>query len=98
MSVNLFCLAGGTPTNNLEPHAEVLLALNKTCSDWTAQWVRAALRDCMGSRISPTVRDSLTQHILRERTSKRRLFEKLKQFSFEIMQPPYVHNLTEGHL
>ncbi|XP_058808570.1 importin-13 [Phymastichus coffea] len=84
--VILQCVAGAVPRNNLEPHAEVLLALNKTCLDWTAQWLRNALADSSAPLVPQEKIDSFTRDILRERTNKRLIFERLREFSLHCRQ------------
>ena len=73
------------PRSNLEPHAEVLLALNKTCPEWTAQWLRCGLAEANG--VPQSHRDSFAQNVLRERISKRRLCSHLQEFSLLCRQP-----------
>lgn len=76
-------IAGGAIShNNLDPHAEVLLALNKTCPDWTAQWLRAGLENQKALAAVVLQKDNLSR-ILRERTNKGRLFEVLKEFGLQ---------------
>ncbi|XP_011501749.1 PREDICTED: importin-13 [Ceratosolen solmsi marchali] len=84
--VILQCVGGSVPRNNLEPHAEVLLALNKTCLEWTTQWLRLALADSTALVVSQAQKESFTHDVLRERTNKRRLCDKLREFSMQCRQ------------
>ncbi|KAJ8687571.1 hypothetical protein QAD02_023365 [Eretmocerus hayati] len=86
VGVILQCVGGIAPSNNLEPYAEVLLALNKTCPEWTSQWLKAALIDNSESAEARAQKDSFTQDVLRERTNKRRLCERLRDFSLQCRQ------------
>ncbi|KAL0126350.1 hypothetical protein PUN28_005027 [Cardiocondyla obscurior] len=78
----LHCI-GGTVPHNLEPHAEVLLALNKTCPEWTAQWLRAGLEN-QKNLAAVLQKDDVTR-ILRER-NRTRLYNLLKEFSNQCPQ------------
>lgn len=80
----LYLLGGAVPHNNLDPHAEVMLALNRTCPEWTAQWLRVALENQKGPAAA-LQKESFTR-ILRERTNKGRLCEVLKEFSIQCRQ------------
>lgn len=80
-----FLSGGATSHNNLDPHAEVLLALNKTCPDWTAQWLRAGLENQKNLAAVVLQKDNITR-ILRERTNRGRLCEVLKEFSIQSRQ------------
>lgn len=75
----IFRLSETMPYNSLEPHAEVLLALNKTCPEWTAQWLRVALEN-LTSPVLPQQKENFTRNVLRERTNRVRLWEVLKEF------------------
>ncbi|XP_012270710.1 importin-13 isoform X2 [Orussus abietinus] len=83
--VILQCVGGKVPRNSLEPHAEVLLALNKTCLEWTAQWLRRALAE--GIAVTDAQKETFTRNILRERINKQQLSETLKDFSLLCRQP-----------
>lgn len=69
----------------MEPHAEVLLALNKMCPEWTAQWIRAGLENQKILAAVMLEKDN-TIRVLRERKSRIILCEILKQFSIECRQ------------
>ncbi|XP_014226854.1 importin-13 [Trichogramma pretiosum] len=77
--VLLQCIGSVTPRSQLEPHAEVLLALNKTCFEWTAEWLQIAL--IQANAVTENQRNMFVQDVLRERTNKRRLYNKLQDFS-----------------
>lgn len=79
-----FVSGGAVPHNNLAPHAEVMLALNKTCPDWTAQWLRVALENQKGP--AATLQKEDFTRVLRERTNKIRLGEILKELSMQCRQ------------
>ncbi|EZA57401.1 hypothetical protein DMN91_008682 [Ooceraea biroi] len=85
VSAILHCVGGGTSHSNFDPHAEVLLALNKTCPEWTAQWLRAGLENQKGLAAVVLQKDILTR-ILRERTNRSKLCEVLKEFSIQCRQ------------
>ncbi|XP_012226434.1 importin-13 isoform X2 [Linepithema humile] len=85
VSAILHCVGGAVSHNNLDPHAEVLLALNKTCPDWTVQWLRAGLENQKNLAAVVLQKDNLTR-ILRERTNRGRLCEVLKEFSIQSRQ------------
>lgn len=81
--LSLFLLGGAVP-HNLEPHAEVLLALNKTCPEWTAQWLRAGLEN--QKNLAAVLQKEDVTRILRERTNRGRLCDVLKEFSNQCHQ------------
>lgn len=70
--------------DNLEPHAEVMLALNKTCPEWTAQWLRAGLEN--QKNLAAVLQKEDITRILRERTNKGRLCDMLKEYSNQCHQ------------
>jgi len=78
-------IGGAVPHNNLDPHAEVLLALNKTCSEWTAQWLRIGLENQRNLATIMLQRENMTR-ILMERTRATRLCEVLKEISIQCRQ------------
>lgn len=78
-------IGGAVPHNNLDPHAEVLLALNKTCSEWTAQWLRIGLENQRNLATVMLQRENMTR-ILMERTRATRLCEVLKEISIQCRQ------------
>ncbi|XP_003423892.1 importin-13 isoform X1 [Nasonia vitripennis] len=88
--VILQCVGGVVPRNSLEPHAEVLLVLNKACPEWTAQWLRLALADRSAPVVPQPQKESFIQAVLRERTNKRRLCDKLSEFSLLCRQTATV--------
>jgi len=81
----LMHIGGAISHSNLEPHAEVLLALNKTCPEWTAQWLRAGLENQKVLAAVVLQKENLSR-ILRERTNRGRLCEVLKEFSLQCRQ------------
>lgn len=83
LQVPLFSLGGGVTRSNLDPHAEVLLALNRTCLDWTSQWLRLALSDATAPLATDSQKEYFSRMVLRERTNKRQLCETLKEFSMQ---------------
>ncbi|XP_034190209.1 importin-13-like protein cdm isoform X1 [Osmia lignaria lignaria] len=83
VSVILQCIGGEVPRNNLEPHAEVLLALNKTCLEWTAQWLRIAFdKHSALFSVSQPQKEAFVRNVLRERINKR-MSDLLKDFSLQ---------------
>lgn len=84
LSLSLFLLGGAVPHNNLDPHAEVLLALNKTCPEWTAQWLRAGLEN--QKNLAAVLQKEDVTRILSERTNRGRLCDVLKEFSIQCRQ------------
>lgn len=85
VSAILHCVGGAVFHNNLEPHAEVLLALNKTCPEWTAQWLRTGLENQKNLATIMLQNDNMTR-ILAERKRVTRLCDVLKQFSLQCRQ------------
>jgi len=81
----MYIIGGAISHSNLEPHAEVLLALNKTCPEWTAQWLRAGLENQKVLAAIVLQKENLSR-ILRERTNRGRLCEVLKEFSLQCRQ------------
>ncbi|XP_048504738.1 importin-13 isoform X2 [Athalia rosae] len=77
----LRCIGGEVARSSLEPHAEILLLLNKNCGKWTGEWLRIALADAAAPPVSEEQKDAFVRAVLRERISKRWLFEILKNFS-----------------
>lgn len=77
-------LGGAMPHNNLDPHTEVLLALNKTCPEWTAQWLRTGLEN--QKNLAAVLQKDDVARILRERTNRSRLCNVLKEFSIQCRQ------------
>lgn len=76
-------IGGEIPRSNLEPHAEVLLTLNKTCIEWTAQWLRIAFeKHNTLFTISQAQKDLFIRNVLRERTNKR-MYDLLQDFSLQ---------------
>ncbi|KAL6430820.1 hypothetical protein ACFW04_006973 [Cataglyphis niger] len=85
VSAILHCVGGAVSHSNLDPHAEVLLALNKTCSEWTAQWLRIGLENQKNLAAVMLQRENMTR-ILMERTRATRLCEVLKEISIQCRQ------------
>ncbi|XP_047351104.1 importin-13 [Vespa velutina] len=84
--VILRCVGGEVPRNNLEPHAEVLLSLNKMCAAWMLEWLRVSLESQSGPAASDVDKEIFIRNVLRERTSRRRLYDALKEFSLKCRQ------------
>ncbi|XP_060830176.1 importin-13 [Bombus pascuorum] len=81
--VILQCVGGQVPRRYLEPHAEVLLTLNKTCIEWTGQWLRVAFEKHGALfKISQIQKENFIKNVLRERTSKR-MCDLLQDFSLQ---------------
>ncbi|XP_071874439.1 importin-13-like protein cdm [Bombus fervidus] len=81
--VILQCVGGQVPRRYLEPHAEVLLTLNKTCIEWTGQWLRVAFEKHGALfKISQIQKENFIRNVLRERTSKR-MCDLLQDFSLQ---------------
>lgn len=68
--------------SNLEPYAEVLLALNKNCLEWHDLWLRVAFDS---QNDSVTLPKEYITRILRERT-KNRLCDVLKEINMRCRQ------------
>ncbi|XP_015607837.1 importin-13 isoform X2 [Cephus cinctus] len=79
--VILRCVGGEVSSSNLEPHAQVLWALNKTCVEWTAQWLRLALADRSAPMVAEAQKEIFARNVLRERTNKLRIYELFKDFN-----------------
>lgn len=76
-------IGGEVPRNNLEPHAEVLIALNKTCVEWSAQWLREAFEKHSSMfTISEAQKETFIRNVLRERMNKR-MWVLLQDFSLQ---------------
>lgn len=83
LSKYVLTIGGEVPRNNLEPHAEVLLALNKTCLEWTAQWLRIAFdKHSTLFSVSQPQKEAFVRNVLRERINKR-MSDLLKDFSLQ---------------
>lgn len=81
VSVIVQCVGGEVQRTNLEPHAEVLLALNKTCLE--ARWLRTAFEKHGALfNVSQAQKEAFVRNVLRERTNKR-MFELLQDFSLQ---------------
>lgn len=84
--VILQCAAGEVVRNNLDPHAEVLWTLNRMWSSNMLEWLRVPLESQTGPVASNTDKETFMRAVLRERTSKRRVFDLLKDFSLKCRQ------------
>ncbi|KOC61669.1 Importin-13 [Habropoda laboriosa] len=83
VSMILQCVGGEVPRSHLEPHAEVLLALNKTCVEWIVQWLHTAFDENYALfKISQQQKQEFVKRVVRERTNKR-VCELLQDFSLE---------------
>lgn len=81
---NIDGFSGGSVVRmHLEPHAEVLLALNKTCLEWTSQWLRLALADATAPLSTEAQKHKFLREVLKEQTSKWRLCAVIKEFSLQ---------------
>ncbi|KAI4476697.1 hypothetical protein M0802_014830 [Mischocyttarus mexicanus] len=81
--VILHCVAGEVPRNNLDPHAEVLWALNKMWPSNMLEWLRVSFENEKESVASNVDKERFMRAVLRERTSKRHLCDLLKDFSLK---------------
>ncbi|XP_038210801.1 importin-13 [Zerene cesonia] len=81
----LRCIGGSSPRNQLEPLAELLLALNRAAwgSGELAAWLRAALAapDFPSRHATPAHKHRFIDAVLREKNSKRKLLESVHEFS-----------------
>ncbi|XP_046960638.1 importin-13 [Vanessa cardui] len=93
----LACIGGATPRNQMEPLAELLLALNR--AQWAGEggakaaggseagdlgaWLRGALAQAgfPSTHATDAHKQKFIQAILREKSSKRRLLESVQEFS-----------------
>ncbi|XP_075970336.1 importin-13-like protein cdm [Anticarsia gemmatalis] len=80
------CIGGATPRNQIEPLAELLLALNR--ASWRAGGELAAwLRQALAQPDFPTVhatephKQKFMAAVIKEKSSKRRLLEHVQEFS-----------------
>ncbi|XP_076757498.1 importin-13-like protein cdm [Xylocopa sonorina] len=84
VSVIMQCVAGDVSRTNLEPHAEVLFALNKMWLPWLDVWLRIAFEEHYELfTVRQIQKDTFIKSVLRERTSKRILFELMQDFSLQ---------------
>lgn len=74
--------------HNLEPYAEVFLALNRNYLEWHELWLRIAFESQSDSTV---FRKEYTTRILRERT-KTRLCEVLKEYNMRCRQKVGLSN------
>ncbi|XP_045493442.1 importin-13 [Colias croceus] len=81
----LRCIGGASPRNQMEPLAELLLALNRAAwgSGSLGTWLRAALTapDFPTHHATPAHKHRFIDAVLREKTSKRKLLESVHEFS-----------------
>lgn len=66
------------------------------CTEWTSQWLRNALVEQAIPQIPQALKENLIRNILKERTSKRRLCETLKDFSLQCLQHNASNNLRSA--
>ncbi|KZC09222.1 PREDICTED: importin-13 [Dufourea novaeangliae] len=84
VSVILHCVGGKVPRSSLDPHAEVLLALNKECVQWLGHWLRGAFEKHSALFTVPQVQKvNFVSLVQKERTSKQRMSGILKEFSLQ---------------
>ncbi|KAM3962967.1 LOW QUALITY PROTEIN: importin-13-like protein cdm [Aphomia sociella] len=83
----LRCIGGATPRNQIEPLAELLLALNRAswrgASGGLAGWLRQALSVAgfPTEHATDTHKHKFIAAVLKEKSSKRRLLETVQEFS-----------------
>ncbi|KAI8428800.1 hypothetical protein MSG28_007472 [Choristoneura fumiferana] len=83
----LRCIGGATPRNQIEPLAELLLALNRAA--WRAElgdlaaWLRAALAEpgFPTPHATDPHKHKFIAAVIKEKSSKRRLLESVQEFS-----------------
>ncbi|XP_076181025.1 importin-13-like protein cdm isoform X2 [Ptiloglossa arizonensis] len=81
VSVILQCVGGVVSRNNLEPHAEILLALNKTYVEWMAPWLRVAFeKHSEQFPVSQAQKVAFMRIVLRERQSIGRMCDIINDF------------------
>lgn len=77
------CVGGKVPRNSLDPHAEVLVALNKECVKWMGTWLRNAIEKLPGQFLVPQVqKEVFIGQVIKER-KKQQMSEILKDFSLQ---------------
>ncbi|XP_068630418.1 importin-13 [Battus philenor] len=84
-AATLRCIGGATPRNQIEPLAELLLALNKAPFQETglASWMRAALEvdGFPTPHATQAHKQTFITAVLKEKISKRRILETVQEFS-----------------
>ncbi|XP_063379356.1 importin-13 isoform X1 [Cydia fagiglandana] len=81
----LRCIGGATPRNQIEPLAELLLALNRAAFDGgdLSAWLRQALAvaDFPTRHATEPSKRKFIAAVIKEKSSKRRLLESVQEFS-----------------
>ncbi|XP_043263267.1 importin-13-like isoform X2 [Colletes gigas] len=94
VSVILQCVGGVIPRNNLLPHAEVLIALNKAYFEWMPQWLRAGFeKHSEQFSVSEGQKKIFISTVLRERHYARRMWEILDDFSLQNLASAKTGNI-----
>ncbi|XP_076652967.1 importin-13-like protein cdm [Halictus rubicundus] len=77
------CVGGRVPRNSLDPHAEVLVALNKEYIKWMMNWLRIAIEKLPGQFLVPQVqKNAFLSQVVKER-KKYQMSDILKEFSLQ---------------
>uniref|UniRef100_A0A8C7T5K3 Importin 13 n=1 Tax=Oncorhynchus mykiss TaxID=8022 RepID=A0A8C7T5K3_ONCMY len=76
-------IGGGSSRSLMEQFAEVLFNLNKHCFPLLTVWLKEALQaqGFPSTRVTTEQKDTFTQQILRERVTKRRMKDIVKEFT-----------------
>ncbi|XP_015189015.1 PREDICTED: importin-13 [Polistes dominula] len=82
----LQCVGGEGVRNYSDSHADVLWALNRMWSSNISEWLRASLESQNGPVVSNCDKEIFIRAVLRERSSKRRFYILLKDFSLKCRQ------------
>ncbi|KAM6948701.1 importin-13-like [Aplochiton taeniatus] len=79
----LEAVGGGSPCCLMEHFSEVLFCLNRHCPPLLTQWLKEGLQSphFPSAQVSTEQKDTFSQQLLREQTSKRRVKEIVKEFS-----------------
>ncbi|XP_076684634.1 importin-13-like protein cdm [Andrena cerasifolii] len=89
------CVGGDVSRNNLEPYADVLLALNKMCLNWMVEWVRVALEmHAAQFTVTHEQKEVFIKQITRGRIFKQRMFDVLRDFSLQNLVSANYPNVT----
>ncbi|KAL0277773.1 UNVERIFIED_CONTAM: hypothetical protein PYX00_004941 [Menopon gallinae] len=75
------CIAGEASRWNIDPLADILLALNKKYCDNHSRWLHHAVNENLCRRTTPQQREHFIKMVLKERVNKRRLQDTVKEFS-----------------
>ncbi|XP_078043776.1 importin-13-like protein cdm [Augochlora pura] len=77
------CVGGRIPRNCLEPHAEVLVSLNKKHIKWTGHWLRNAIEKLSGQFLVPEVQKKVFICQVVKEKKKQQMGDILKEFSLQ---------------